>query len=337
MRRRASASPTPSRWPTPSGATPATRRWCAAAAWRTRRCASTTSPSRPREPLPRGVHGLGGARALGLDGRRERLHARHLRRAAAPDDRPPGRRARSTLLGSSMGGSAAIELAAHHPKMIDRLILNDIGPYIPKRRRKRRAQTLARHYVFRDPSDLLRKIGASQKNDGPISDDIRFNVTFHQTQLVRRGGRARLPPRRARAAGLSAPTRSESLGQWRLWERVRCPVLLIHGLLSDALLRPHHPAHAPLPRGIRDARAGHGAHAGALRPQPELVHPPMARATGRRWAANGPSCTPSCATRPRRRPACRTPWSPALRLVLPGARRRVRRRAPARAGAARRS
>ena len=27
-----------------------------------------------------------------------------------------------------------------------------------------------------------RKVGASQKNDGPVSDDIRFNVTFHQTR-----------------------------------------------------------------------------------------------------------------------------------------------------------
>jgi len=86
------------------------------------------------------------------------------------------------LLGSSMGGSAAIDLAAHHPRMVSELILNDIGPFIPKKRRKRRSMTLARHYVFREPSDLLRKIGASQKNDGPISDDIRFNVTFHQTK-----------------------------------------------------------------------------------------------------------------------------------------------------------
>ena len=86
------------------------------------------------------------------------------------------------LLGSSLGGSAAIEVAARNPALVKGLILNDIGPHIPKARRKRRSQTLARHYVFRDPSDLLRKIGASQKNDGPVSDDIRFNVTFHQTK-----------------------------------------------------------------------------------------------------------------------------------------------------------
>ena len=141
------------------------------------------------------------------------------------------------LLGSSLGGSAAIELAARHPGMVSRLILNDIGPFIPKKRRKRRAQTLARHYVFRDPADLLRKIGASQKNDGPISDDIRFNVTFHQTKWSdEEGGRIyRHDTRALQAYKIDA---QESLDQWRLWKKIHCPVLLIHGMISDALLPP---------------------------------------------------------------------------------------------------
>ena len=141
------------------------------------------------------------------------------------------------LLGSSLGGSAAIELAARHPRMVSRLILNDIGPYIPKKRRQRRAQTLARHYVFRDPADLLRKIGASLKNDGPVSDDIRFNVTFHQTRWSdEESGRVyRHDVRALQAYRVDA---QESLDQWSLWKKVRCPVLLIHGMLSDALLAP---------------------------------------------------------------------------------------------------
>ena len=141
------------------------------------------------------------------------------------------------LLGSSLGGSAAIELAARYPKLVSRLILNDIGPYIPKKRRKRRSQTLARHYVFRDPADLLRKIGASQKNDGPISDDIRFNVTFHQTRWSDEEG-GRVYRHDVRALQAYRADAQEALDQWTLWRKVRCPVLLIHGMLSDALLPP---------------------------------------------------------------------------------------------------
>ena len=141
------------------------------------------------------------------------------------------------LLGSSLGGSAAIEVAARYPHMVSKLILNDIGPYIPKKRRKRRSETLSRHYVFRDPGDLLRKIGASQKNDGPISDDIRFNVTFHQTKWSDEE-HARVYRHDVRALQAYRADAQESLDQWRLWSKVKCPVMLIHGMLSDALLAP---------------------------------------------------------------------------------------------------
>jgi pimeloyl-ACP methyl ester carboxylesterase len=139
------------------------------------------------------------------------------------------------VLGSSLGGSVAIELAARYPKLVQRLILNDIGPYIPRARRKRRAETLARFYVFREPSELLRRVGASQKNDGPISDDIRFNITFHQTKWSDEdGGRVyRYDIRAMQAYRKDAQT---SLVQWGHWGKLRCPILLVHGMMSDALL-----------------------------------------------------------------------------------------------------
>jgi pimeloyl-ACP methyl ester carboxylesterase len=139
-----------------------------------------------------------------------------------------------TVLGSSMGGSAAIELIARHPRLVDRLILNDVGPHIPARRRKRRADTIARHYVFRNPADLLRKVGASQKNDGPASDDIRFNLTFHQTRWSDDEG-GRVYRHDVRALQAYRRDAQRSLLQWAQWERVEVPTLLIHGLQSDAL------------------------------------------------------------------------------------------------------
>jgi pimeloyl-ACP methyl ester carboxylesterase len=141
------------------------------------------------------------------------------------------------VLGSSMGGSTAILLASKHPKLISKLILNDIGPHIPVGRRRRRSQTLARHYVFRDPADMLRRVGASQKNDGPVSDEIRFNLTFHQTRWSEEeNGRVyRHDVRALQAYRVSA---RKSLNQWEEWKKVKVPVLLIHGMQSDALLAP---------------------------------------------------------------------------------------------------
>jgi len=142
-----------------------------------------------------------------------------------------------TVLGSSLGGSAAIEVAARYPKLIDRLILNDVGPHIPARRRRRRAETLARHYVFRDPSEMLRRVGASQKNDGPVSDDIRFNLTFHQTRWSDEEG-GRIYRHDVRALQAYRRDAQRSLKQWEQWKSVNCPVLLVHGMQSDALFEP---------------------------------------------------------------------------------------------------
>jgi pimeloyl-ACP methyl ester carboxylesterase len=140
-----------------------------------------------------------------------------------------------TLLGSSMGGSAAIDLIACHPGLVERLILNDVGPQIPAKRRRRRAQAVARHYVFRTPADLMRRVGASQKNDGPATEEIRFNLTFHQTRWSEEeGGRVYRHDVRAMQAYRDSARRS--LMQWAAWRKVDCRVLLIHGLLSDALL-----------------------------------------------------------------------------------------------------
>ena len=142
-----------------------------------------------------------------------------------------------TVLGSSMGGSAAIELMARHPGLVQRVILNDVGPYIPSARRKRRADTIARHYVFRNPAELLRRVGASSKNDGPVSDDIRFNLTFHQTRWSDdEGGRVYRHDTRAMQAYRRGAGRSVS--QWAQWKALQVPVLLIHGLQSDALFAP---------------------------------------------------------------------------------------------------
>ena len=148
-----------------------------------------------------------------------------------------GRSAPVTLLGSSMGGSAAIELMARHPGLVSRLILNDVGPLIPARRRKRRAEAIARHYVFRNPADLLRRVGASNKNDGPVSDDIRFNLSFHQTRWSDEES-GRIYRHDVRAMQAYRHSAQHSLEQWAQWKAVQVPVLLIHGLQSDALFEP---------------------------------------------------------------------------------------------------
>ena len=139
----------------------------------------------------------------------------------------------ASVLGSSLGGTVAIRLAAEYPDLVSGLILNDTGPYIPAVRRARRARAVARHYVFHTPADLFRRTGAAAKFTGRTPDAALLHSAFHKTKwsdeeqgrVYRHDLRALLAYRQDAAS---------SLDIWHDWERICCPVLLLHGQLSDA-------------------------------------------------------------------------------------------------------
>lgn len=142
---------------------------------------------------------------------------------------------RAHVLGSSLGGSVGMALCARFPELVDRLVLNDIGPYMPAERRRRRAQAVARHYAFRRPVELFRRLGAAAKNEGPVTEDELLHNTYFQTKWSDgHGGRIyRHDPRALQAYAEDA---MNSIDQWADWGSIETPVLVIHGMLSDALL-----------------------------------------------------------------------------------------------------
>ncbi|MXZ80083.1 MAG: alpha/beta hydrolase [Gammaproteobacteria bacterium] len=140
-----------------------------------------------------------------------------------------------TLLGSSLGGSISIRLAARYPDRVNRIILNDSGPYIPVERRQRRATAIARHYVFDTPAGMFRKTAISARNSGPAPDAVLLYNHHHKTRWSNEeNGRVYRHDIRAMLAYRSEATRS--LDQWSYWDQLQCPVLLLHGLESDAML-----------------------------------------------------------------------------------------------------
>jgi len=141
------------------------------------------------------------------------------------------------VVGSSLGGTAAMVLAARFPHLVSRLILNDTGPFIPAGRRRRRAETLARHYVFRTPEEMVRRVGISQRNDGPIDESVRLYTTYHQTRWAEEeNGRIyRHDPRALLAYRAQA---GSNVNVWSEWWRLKQPTLVTHGMESDTLLAP---------------------------------------------------------------------------------------------------
>jgi len=138
------------------------------------------------------------------------------------------------LLGSSWGGIVGMHIAACMPKQAQSLILNDIGPHLASERRIRRAETLTRHYVFRTPEELLEKTGVSQKNDGPVQPAARMLMAFRGTRWSdeEQGRVYRHDPRCMLAYQEDA---KHCVDCWPIWNSLNLPIMLLHGLQSDAL------------------------------------------------------------------------------------------------------
>ncbi len=138
-------------------------------------------------------------------------------------------------VGTSMGGLIGMMLAAQPNTPVRRLVINDIGPFIPKSSLAR-----LRTYVGTDPrfADLnalegyLREVHAPF---GPLSDDEWRHLATHSARELGDGklGLA-YDPAIAKAAFTSEEP--EDVEMWEIWDRVRCPVLVIRGAESDLLL-----------------------------------------------------------------------------------------------------
>ena len=141
----------------------------------------------------------------------------------------------TAVIGSSLGAAAAIRLASGGAK-VERLVLNDTGPVIPASRRRRRARVIGRHYVFSTPASLFRRLGAAQKNDGPVEDAVLLHGCYHQTRWSsEEEGRVYRHDLRALLAYRAEA--ENDLDVREEWDRIAVPVLTFHGVESDNLLR----------------------------------------------------------------------------------------------------
>jgi pimeloyl-ACP methyl ester carboxylesterase len=135
-------------------------------------------------------------------------------------------------LGTSMGGLIGMMLAASANSPVRRLILNDIGPFIPK-------AALARigDYVGKDPhfasldelEAYLRKIHAPF---GPMTDQDWRHLALQGYRRRENGGFG-LAYDPGIAAGFLAV--KEDVDLWAVWDKVTCPVLVLRGANSDVL------------------------------------------------------------------------------------------------------
>ncbi|WP_432696612.1 alpha/beta fold hydrolase [Marinobacterium sp. YM272] len=135
-------------------------------------------------------------------------------------------------IGTSLGGLIGICLAAQPNTPIRRLVLNDIGPFVPQSALQRISDYLGDHR-FDDEVQMETWMRALYTAFADISDDQWKHLIAHGQRRCE-DGRLGLhyDPGIARNAELSAQA---DVDIWPLWDRVGCPQMLLHGADSDVL------------------------------------------------------------------------------------------------------
>jgi pimeloyl-ACP methyl ester carboxylesterase len=137
------------------------------------------------------------------------------------------------LVGTSMGGLIGMMLAAQPDSPLRRLVINDVGPFIPKAALERILQYFGKDPRFPDLAAAEAYHRATYRGFGDLNDAQWRHLT--ETSVRRDGDAWRLhyDPR------IAQPLRQAELADvdlWALWDRIACPVLVLRGADSDLLL-----------------------------------------------------------------------------------------------------
>lgn len=137
-------------------------------------------------------------------------------------------------VGTSMGGIIGMHLAAQPNSPIRRLVLNDIGAFVPKAALLRLSEYVGSDPRFGSLDELeayLRKIYAPF---GPLSDQDWRHLALQGYRRLEGGGFG-LAHDPAIARALEAKNLRD-IDLWSIWDAIKCPVLVLRGGQSDLLL-----------------------------------------------------------------------------------------------------
>lgn len=134
-------------------------------------------------------------------------------------------------IGTSMGGLVGMFLAALPGTPIASLLLNDVGPIIPKAALQRIVGYTG-DARFASLPELERDMRTVLAPFGPLSDEEWAHLARHGHR-VRPDGALAWAYDPAIAENLKRDVADVNL--WRYWDKVSCPTLVLHGAESDLL------------------------------------------------------------------------------------------------------
>ncbi|HTT36832.1 MAG TPA: alpha/beta hydrolase [Burkholderiales bacterium] len=146
-------------------------------------------------------------------------------------------------VGTSMGGLIGMLVAAQPGSPIRRLVLNDVGPFIPWPALIRLKGYLGSRSRYESLDEVERWLRQACAEWGPMSDDQWKHLATHSAQPLDDGGyRLSFDPAvgAATAWGWDPDAKLGNRGLlglelWSVWEAISCPVLVLRGAESSVL------------------------------------------------------------------------------------------------------
>lgn len=135
-------------------------------------------------------------------------------------------------IGTSMGGLIGVLLAAMPQAPLRRLVINDVGPFIPKAALERIASYVGRDPHFVDAAEAEAYLRRVHEPFGPLTDDQWRHLARFGTRPAE-GGRIALAYDPGIAEAFRTGIRDVDL--WPVWKQVQCDVLITRGAKSDLL------------------------------------------------------------------------------------------------------
>ena len=135
-------------------------------------------------------------------------------------------------VGTSMGGVIGMMLAAQPNSPIRRLIINDIGPFIPLAAIRRIGDYVGRTTAFDSVEQLERHLRVIYASFGITRDEDWRDFAVHSQRALPNGQITKAYDIGI-AHNFSAAQADVDL--WAVYDRVRCPTLVLRGAQSDVL------------------------------------------------------------------------------------------------------
>ncbi|MEM9440580.1 MAG: alpha/beta hydrolase [Pseudomonadota bacterium] len=138
-------------------------------------------------------------------------------------------------VGTSMGGLIGMGLASMDANPIRKMVLNDVGPFIPKAALERIGAYLGLALTFENLADLEAHLRVIHAPFGPLSDAEWAHLAAHSAKQQQDGSFVlSYDPKIAEPFKTGDPI--ADLDLWALWDLIACPTLVIRGAESDLLL-----------------------------------------------------------------------------------------------------